>query len=510
MLRRNFLRSAASLSACSFLPSIAARAQSDRPNIIVILADDIGYGDTGPYGATRVRTPNLDRLAAQGVRFTNAYCSSATCTPTRYSLLTGEYAFRKPGSGVLPGNAPMLIEPGRHTIASVLKQAGYATGVVGKWHLGLGNGNVDWNGDIRPGPGEIGFDYHFLIPATGDRTPCVYVENGRVVGLDPKDPITVQYGKPIPGEPTGSGNPGLLRWHPSHGHDMAVVNGISRIGHMKGGHAARWVDEGMADAITRKATDYIGRQKDNPFFLYFSTHDIHVPRVPHPRFQGKSECGIRCDATVQFDWCVGRIMETLERNDLTRNTLIVVTSDNGPVIDDGYEDGAFEDLNGHTPAGPLRGGKYSIYEGGTRMPFLVRWPARVRPGVSDALVSQVDLLASFAALTGAPLPREAGPDSLNVLPALLGESIEGRSHIIQHARILAIRSGKWKYIPGGGEASGALFWNGGNRPANSAEELYDLERDTGERNNIARQYPEIAKRLAAELERVRTAGRSRP
>jgi arylsulfatase A-like enzyme len=509
MDRRSFIRLAAGASACSFIPSGAVSAQSGRPNIVLIYADDIGYGDTGPYGATRVKTPNLDRLAAQGMRFTNAYCSSATCTPSRYSLLTGEYAFRKPGSGVLPGSAPMLIEPGRHTIASVLKQAGYATGVVGKWHLGLGDGNVDWNGVIRPGPGEIGFDYHFLIPATGDRTPCVYVEDNRVVGLDPKDPITVQYGKPIPGEPTGVENPGLLRWYPSHGHDMTVVNGISRIGYMKGGHAARWTDEGMADTITRKATDFIARQQANPFFLYFSTHDIHVPRVPHPRFQGKSECGIRCDATVQFDWCVGRIMETLERHDLTRNTLLIVTSDNGPVIDDGYEDGAFEDLNGHTPAGPWRGGKYSIYEGGTRMPFLLRWPARVRPGVSDALIGQVDVLASLAALAEVPLAPEAGPDSFDLLPALLGESRNGRSHLIQHAGILAIRSGKWKYIPRGERASGSLNWNGGNRPNGAPEELYDLERDPAERNNLAHVYPDVAKRLSAQLEQIRKAGRSR-
>lgn len=508
MNRRQFLHTTTGALMGPLLQPRHAAAQGARPNIVLIYADDIGYGDTGPYGATRVRTPNLDRMAAQGLRFTNAYCSSATCTPSRYSLMTGEYAFRKPGSGVLPGDAPMLIEPGRTTIASMMKQAGYATGVVGKWHLGLGNGNVNWNGEVKPGPEAIGFDYSFLIPATGDRTPCVYVENGRVVGLDPNDPITVQYGKPIPGEPTGKDNPGLLRWYPSHGHDMTVVNGISRIGYMKGGTTARWVDEGMADTITRKATDFIGRQGQQPFFLYFSTHDIHVPRVPHPRFQGRSACGIRCDATVQFDWSVGRILETLERQDLTRNTLVVVMSDNGPVVDDGYEDGAFEDLNGHTPAGPLRGGKYSIYEGGTRTPFLVKWPERVRPGVSDALVGQVDLLASLAALTGVPLGREVGPDSMNVLPALLGESSVGRDHLVLHAGILALRSGKWKYIPRAERGSGALFWNGGNRQANAPQELYDLEQDIGERNNVAQKYPEVAKRMAALLEKVVKEGRT--
>ena len=509
MQRRTFLQLATGAATTGF--SWKAGAQSPRvlPNIVVILADDIGYGDTGPYGATKVRTPNLDKLAEKGLRFTNAYCSSATCTPTRYSLLTGRYAFRKEGSGVLPGNAPMLIEPGQPTIASVLKKAGYTTGVVGKWHLGLGNGDVNWNGVIKPGPAEIGFDYSFLIPATGDRTPCVYVENDRVVGLDPKDPIEVQYGKPIPGEPTGVENPGMLRWHPSHGHDQTIVNGVSRIGYMKGGHTARWVDEGMADTITRKATALIDEHKGGPFFLYFSTHDIHVPRVPHPRFRGKSDCGIRCDATVQFDWSVGQILEALDRNDIAEDTLVVFTSDNGPVIDDGYEDGAFEDLNGHMAAGPLRGGKYSIYEGGTRMPFIVRWPKRVKPGVSHALVSQVDLLASFASLSGVAIPEEAGPDSLDHLATILGDSNESRPHIIEHANILAIRQGKWKYIPGGGRASGALHWNGGTRPANTPEELYDLEQDVAERNNVAGQYPEVAKRLGAMLTKIQADGRSR-
>lgn len=511
MNRRVFLRAAAGVPAALCAVGAETVPPPVKPNIIVILADDLGYGDTGPYGATRVKTPNLDKLARRGLRFTNAYCSSATCTPTRYSLLTGRYAFRKEGSGILPGDAPLLIEPGQPTIASVLRGAGYATGVVGKWHLGLGSGNTNWNGVIKPGPAEIGFDYSFLMPGTADRVPCVYTENDRVVGLDPNDPITVRYDKPIPGEPTGAENPAMLRWHPSHGHDMTVVNGISRIGYMKGGHTARWMDEGIADTITRKASKFIDTyaNKQKPFFLYFATSDIHVPRSPNPRFVGKSECGIRCDATVQFDWCVGQILEAIDRNDIARDTLVIFTSDNGPAIDDGYEDGAFEDLNGHQASGPLRGGKYSIYEGGTRVPFIVYWPGRVEPGISEALVSQVDLLASFAALTGTAIPPEAGPDSLNQIRTLLGESNQSRPHIIEHANVLAIREGKWKYIPGGGPASGSLNWNGGNRSANSPEELYDLENDVAERNNIAPQQPEVAKRLAAMLRKVQADGRTR-
>ncbi len=409
------------------------RGAGERPNVVVILADDIGYGDLSCYGAKAVRTPNLDRLAQRGVRFTDAHSSSATCTPTRYSLLTGQYAWRKKGTGIARGDANLLIDTDRPTLASVMKSAGYATGAVGKWHLGLGKGPIDWNGRVAPGPNEIGFDYSFLIPATGDRTPCVYLENGRVVGLDPKDPIQVNYDRKIGNDPTGKENPELLKMGLTHGHDMTIVNGISRIGWMTGGKSARWVDEDMADTITGKAVSFIEKQKRNPFFLYFATHDIHVPRVPHARFKGKAACGTRCDVLLEFDDTVGKVMAALDRAGIADNTLLVVTSDNGPVLDDGYADGAVKDLGSHTPAGVLKGGKYSLYEGGTRMPFLARWPKRIKPGVSDALIGQWDLMASLAALTGQKLSAGAGPDSQNVLPALLGESKTGRDHLVEHA-----------------------------------------------------------------------------
>ena len=388
---------------------------ASSPNVVFLYADDLGYGDLGCYGAMRVKTPNVDRLSEQGLRFTNAHSPAATCTPSRYSLLTGEYAWRQKGTGVLPGNARMIIEPGRTTLASILKKAGYTTGAVGKWHLGLGDEKLDWNGEIKPGPLEIGFDYCFLIPATGDRVPCVYVEDHRVVGLDPADPIQVSYGEPIGDEPTGKEHAELLKVHPSHGHDQTIVNGISRIGYMSGGKATRWVDEDMADVITDKAVAFVERNQSRRFFLYFATHDVHVPRVPHPRFVGKSKMGPRGDAIVQFDACVGRVLDALDRLKLTENTLVILSSDNGPVVDDGYEDQAVEKLGDHKPAGPWRGGKYSNFEGGTRVPFLVRWPGRVKPGTSEALISQVDFIASFAALTGQSLGRDDAPDSMNVL-----------------------------------------------------------------------------------------------
>ncbi len=480
-----------------------------KPNIVLIYADDVGYGDVSCYGATGVKTPNLDRLAGEGVRFTDAHSPSATCTPSRYAMLTGEYAWRRQGTGIARGDAAMIIEPGRVTLASILKQAGYATGVVGKWHLGLGDGNLDWNGPIQPGPLELGFDYCFLIPATGDRVPCVYVENRRVVGLDPADPIRVSYGKPIGDGPTGRANPELLKMHPSHGHDMTIVNGISRIGYMSGGKRARWVDEEMADTITQKAVRFIEENKAEPFFLYFSTHDIHVPRVPHPRFVGTTGMGPRGDVIVQLDWCVGEILKSLETNGLAENTLVIFASDNGPVVDDGYRDQAVEKLGDHKPAGPWRGGKYSNFEGGTRVPLIVRWPKRIKPGESGALVSQVDFPASLAALTGGQIPSDAAPDSFNVLAALLGESRVGRDHLVEHAGVLSLRQGPWKLIQlgKGPKVNKNTNTEMGNAPA---PQLYNTQDDPGETRDISDRHPEQVQRLSAMLEEIRRRGRSRP
>jgi arylsulfatase A-like enzyme len=502
---------AAILGAAGGLGAAAGTGKgTEKPNIVFILADDIGYGDLGCYGAERVRTPHLDRLAAQGLRFTDGHSPSATCTPTRYSLMTGEYAWRRRGTGVLPGDAALIIEPGRYTLPAMLRGAGYATGIVGKWHLGLGaeRGRQDWNGEIRPGPRETGFDYSFIIPATGDRTPCVYVEDGRVAGLDPADPIRVSYGEKIGEEPTGRENPDLLKMKPSHGHDQTIVNGISRIGYMTGGKSARWVDEDMADTLVRRAERFLERSKGKPFFLYFAAHDIHVPRVPHPRFRGKSGMGPRGDALLQFDASVGELMAALDRLDLARNTLVILSSDNGPVVDDGYQDEAVSKLGDHRPTGPFRGGKYSNFEGGTRVPFLVRWPGRVKPGTSDALVCQIDLLASLAVLTGQKLPADAGPDSFNVLPALLGDGKKGRDHLAEHASQVSVRRGTWKYIPPSPGRKVQL--NTGTETGNDpGGQLYDLARDPGETRNLHSEQPQVAAELAALREKV-MGGKTQP
>lgn len=479
----------------------------NRPNIVLIYADDIGYGDLGAYGATAVKTPNVDRLAKQGRLFTSGYASSATCTPSRYSMLTGQYAFRKRGTGVLPGDAAMIIEPGRMTMASIMRQAGYATGVVGKWHLGLGETGktIDWNGEIKPGPLEIGFDYSFIMAATGDRVPTVYVENHRVVGLDPNDPIKVDYKQPFPGQKTGVTHRNELKMDWSHGHNNSIVNGIGRIGFMIGGNSALWVDEDMADVFTRKAVSFIEERKDKPFFLYFATHDIHVPRVPHPRFKGKTGMGPRGDAIVEFDWSVGEILDTLERLKLAENTIVILSSDNGPVIDDGYKDDAVEKLGAHKPSGPFRGGKYSKFEAGTRVPLIVSWPGRIKPGRSDAMISQVDFPASFAAFTGQKIDRATVTDSQDVSSALLRGSGKGRDHIVEHAGSLALRIGKWKYIDpnDGPRMSVPTNTELGNDPA---AQLYDISTDPGEKNNLASKHPERVREMKARLEKIRAGG----
>jgi arylsulfatase A len=487
-----------------------AAAQDDalQPNFILIMTDDLGYGDVGCYGATAVETPNIDRLAEEGLRFTSGYAAAATCTPTRFATLTGKYAWRQAGTGIAPPNATAIIQPGTVTLPSIMKNAGYTTGIVGKWHLGLGGEpGPDWNGKLKPGPLEIGFDECFLMPTTGDRVPCVYVENHRVVDLKKDDPITVTRKNPD-GQPTGITHRHRLKMDWSHGHNSSIVNGISRIGFMTGGHKARWRDEDMGDVFTKKAVAFVNEHQEQPFFLFFSTHDIHVPRMPHERFQGETELGYRGDAIEQMDWCVGQLLDTLDRLKLTDNTLVIFCSDNGPVLDDGYKDEAIEKLGNHKPAGPYRGGKYSIYEGGTRTPFIVRWPARVQPGTTDQMVCVVDLAASLAALTGQRLPADACPDSFDVLPALLGKAgARGRDHLVQQGRGLALRVGDWK-----------LLRHNTAKPVKSLTyekgpgqfELFDLAVDPGETNNLLEREPERAEKMKARLKDIEEAGRSRP
>ena len=489
------------------------QASAERPpNIIIFYADDLGYGDLGSYGAQGLPTPNVDRLAQGGVRFTDAHAAAATCTPSRYALLTGEYGFRSRAE-ILPGDAPLLIRPEKYTLADMLHDRGYATGVIGKWHLGLGDGAVDWNAEVRPGPLEIGFDYSFLLPATGDRVPTVYLENHRVVGLEADDPLRVSYSEAISDRPTGYNHPELLRYAADRQHADTIVNGVSRIGEMAGGRAAEWVDEEFHQVFSERAVNFIRTNREKPFFLYFAFHDPHVPRLPAERFQGATSMGPRGDAIVQMDWITGQVMDELAALGLEDNTLVIFTSDNGPVLNDGYEDGAVEMLGSHKPAGVLRGGKYSAFEAGARVPTIAYWPGRIRPAVSPALMSQVDLFASLARLAGAELPDDVAIDSRDLLPAWLGESMQGRDILFKESVAgFALRQGAFKYIAPMRNPEQAAFvaGKGIESGASTAPQLFDLSGDIGEQTNIARNQAERIAEIQAYLNRIMARTRAEP
>lgn len=480
-------------------------SQTKRPNIVIMYADDLGFGDIGCYGATSIPTPNLDRLAAQGLSFHQGYATAATCTPSRYSLLTGSYPWRNPRASILAGDAPIIIDPEAPTMPRMLRDAGYKTGVVGKWHLGLGQNDLDWNKDISATPNDVGFDYSYIMAATNDRVPCVYVEDRKVVGLDPSDPIEVTYDwkKAFPGQPTGRHNPELLKMKYSHGHDATIVNGVSRIGHMRGGKSALWDDETMAEVFAEKAVEFVKNNREEPFFLYYAFHQPHVPRIPGPRFKDATPHGPRGDVIVEMDWCVGEMLDALGQLGIRENTIVIFSSDNGPVLDDGYEDQAEELKGSHKAAGPLRGGKYSLFDGGTRVPFMLSWPGTVETGESDALVCHVDFHASFAAMANQELSASEAPDSENVIDALLGRSETGREELVVEGTKgrNVLRWKNWSYIrPHGGPA---IQKNTNTETGNASEkQLYDLSQDIGQITNVAAENEELVGKLSGRLDAI--------
>jgi len=497
--------------------TVFAAPSPTKPNIVIILADDLGYGDLGCYGATKIKTPNIDRLAAEGLRFTRGYAPSSTCTPSRFSLMTGEYAWRRKDrkNSILDGDAPLCIEPGRLTLPAMLHKAGYQTGIVGKWHLGLGDGQspVNFNNDIKPGPIEVGFDYCYIIPATVDRVPDVWIENHRVVGLDPADPIAVSYVSNISDGPTGLERPDLLKQKADKQHSGTIINGISRIGFMKGGKSARFKDEELATRIVDKSVEFIERHKDEPFFLEAALFEPHVPRVAKASLVGTSECGVRGDVIEQIDWETGEIMKALERNNLLANTLVILSSDNGAILFDGYSDHSFEDLNGHQPTGGLRGWKYLVFEGGCRVPLIARWPAQIKPRVTDQMFNLVDCLATFAGITGQKVSKALAPDSLDLSAVLLGTtSKQLRDNTVLHgvSDTLALRLGDWKFIPANASANASGMGKGADAsesrfaPGHIPEPLlFDLATDPGEKTNLIAKFPEKAAEMQQHLTAIK-------
>ncbi len=485
----------------SLMTSSVVFASPNKPNIVIIYTDDLGIGDVSAYKMGKLSTPNMDSIADQGIKFTNGYATAATCTPSRFSILTGQYPWRK-GAAILPGDAPLLIDPAKNTLPKMLKKAGYTTAVIGKWHLGLGSGQIDWNEHISLGPNEVGFDYSYIMAATNDRVPNVYVKNGDVVGLEKNDPLKVSYKKNFSGEPTGLDNPELLTSMTfSNGHFHSINNGISRIGYQKGGKKAQWIDEDMSDLFLAEAQSFVKKHQAEPFFLFYTLHQPHVPRVPNPRFVGKSGQGARGDAILEADWAIGEFLTTLDELGLSENTLLIFSSDNGPVLDDGYNDESVAKLGDHTPSGNLRGGKYSLFDAGAHIPFMVRWPKEIVPGVSNALISQHDLLASIARLTGQKI---ASSDSEDLLDTLIGKSDTGRKSLVVQALggRTAYKEGEWIFIP--------AYWGDEKLAKENIEtgacscyQLYNLSDDPGQKINLASKYPEKTKEMLKTYRNIR-------
>jgi len=457
-----------------------------KPNIIVILADDMGYGDVTSYNPrSRIPTPNVDRLAAEGLHFTDAHSPSAVCTPTRYGLLTGRYAWRTTlKRGVTQGYSPNLIATTRMTLASMLKQAGYTTGGFGKWHLGLGaDEETDYEKPLRPGPVSLGFDRYYGIPASLDMPPYLYFENDRVV-INPTENIA------------NSGR--------------CCVGPFWRGGPIAPGF--RHID--VLPVITTKAVGFIEQHvrqsPERPFFLYFPLAAPHTPHVPTEPFQDQSGAGAYGDFTMQVDATVGQIMGTLDRLGLRDNTLLIFTSDNGA-----YWLARHIEQYDHRANLDLRGMKADIWEGGHRVPFVARWPARINAGTtSDELLSLTDLMATFAAVVGSELPPETGEDSYNMLPVLLGiqgdEPIRDTAVFHSYEGIFAIRQGPWKLIKGRGSGGFSEPRHIEPGPGKAVGQLYNLTEDPGETVNLYQQRPTIVGRLDALLELYKEQGFSRP
>ncbi|MGI8599823.1 MAG: sulfatase family protein [Chitinophagaceae bacterium] len=488
----------------SDLDDASLGSSEKKPNIVYINVDDLGYGDVGAYGATKVRTPHIDKLAKEGKKFTDFHSASAVCSPSRHALLTGQYPSRKNMWMPIFLRSPLVIDTAQMTIGKIMQNAGYETAIIGKWHLGFGNNYpVDWNNELKPGPLEVGFNYFFGIPVLNSHPPFVYVENHHVVGLNSEDPLV--YGKRADTRP-----------YPEK-FDLDSIGG---------GKAAHdiFADSLIGTTITQKAVSWIRHYKDKPFFLYFNPTNIHHPFTPHGRFIGTSEAGLYGDFIHELDWMVGEILSTLDQEGLAENTIVILTSDNGGMFNQGGQQAW---RLGHRPNADLLGFKFDAWEGGHRVPFIARWPAKIpAQSQSNEMLCNIDMLATFAALTNQTLKNGVGPDSYNALPAIMGtpkDSIRDYLIISPFKKThLAIRKGKWMYIPAqnsggfpgteirehelGGAAAHILtrhvnsdIENGKVKTNAPPAQLYDLQKDPLQKQNLYNNFPQLAKQLESLL-----------
>lgn len=486
--------------------SIALLAET-RPNIVFILADDLGYGDLSAYGASLVKTPNIDRLAIEGRRFTDAHSPHPVCTPSRYSLMTGRYSWRTwARTANVWSTDPMLIDDDQYTLPQLLGDAGYRTALVGKWHLSYGRPEspgwdsvkgIDYNGKIAPGPLEAGFDYYFGIPHVGQE-PHIFIENHHVVGLTPESPLELVMDD---------------RW--LHRTSYLERHMYPPRHHFEGGEGAKYRQQDVALKLTEKAVDWLNkraRSSDEPFFLYFAHRNVHGPYAPHERFVGKSEIGVYGDFLLELDWSVGQILDTLDSLGIAGNTLVFFSSDNGGV-QMGHRPAEFVNHNGHMTNGLLRGQKTESLEGGHRVPLLARWPGYIPAGSnSDALVALTDTMATLAELLGRELPADAGPDSCSYLGALLDKApSQSPRRVLVHESYrggYGIREDDWKLlmIQGGGGIGWSPFGNDRSQPNG---QLYHLKDDLKELNNLYETYPERVTQMAELLRTIRNSPSSR-
>ena len=485
--------------------SLTQKQEEEKlPNIILINADDLGYGDLSCYGATMVQTPNIDQLAQEGLLFTDAHTASAVCSPSRYGLLTGKYPLRRNFWGPIPGvTEGLTIDTINPTIASILKNAGYNTACVGKWHLGFGEETPDWNGKLKPGPLELGFDYYYGIPTVNSGPPFVYIENHQVVGYDPNDPFMMK---------TMSAT---QKW--------PAKSGYQQIGGAEKAHLL-YKDEKVGTTLKDKAVAWLKnistKKPDQPFFLYLATTNIHHPFTPAPQFKGTSEAGRYGDFIHELDWIVGEVLRTVEEIGEEENTLVIFTSDNGGMLNNGGQD-AWK--AGHKLNGELLGFKFGAWEGGHRVPFIAKWPGKIHANSkSDHLISQVDLLATFASIVKQPLAKEKEYDSVDQFMTLTGQAESPQRKLLvispNSPEHLVIRKDHWVYIPNqdaggfqgknvgdhtlGGAAAFALTGQKNSDVVNNKirddaplEQLYNLGNDPYQSENVLEQHPKIRQEL---------------